>query len=131
MKTPLKRKHSSGSGDEDLSPGKNNGMTSPPANKTCGFVDDGTVTASESRISNRQAKKLKRSKTDNGPHQKCAHCKKKTGLASTYDCRCGEKFCSEHRYAEIHNCCFDYKSQGRVELLKNNPTVRAEKVAKI
>lgn len=46
-------------------------------------------------------------------------------------CRCGKKFCSEHRYAELHNCCFDYKKQGRLELLRNNPIVRAEKLEKI
>uniref|UniRef100_A0A8C6S5R1 Zinc finger, AN1-type domain 4 n=1 Tax=Neogobius melanostomus TaxID=47308 RepID=A0A8C6S5R1_9GOBI len=43
----------------------------------------------------------------------CFHCGKKTGLATSYECRCGQNFCATHRYAETHDCTYDYKSAGR------------------
>jgi hypothetical protein len=33
-------------------------------------------------------------------------------------CRCEKIFCGMHRYAETHNCTFDYKSHGREVLSK-------------
>ncbi|XP_022653408.1 AN1-type zinc finger protein 5-like [Varroa jacobsoni] len=130
MKVPLKRKHASGNGDDESSPAKDICIASAPTNKTFAHLDD-AVTTHEVRIPKHQAKRQKRNKVDSDNKLKCSHCNKKTGLASTYDCRCGKKFCSEHRYAELHNCCFDYKKQGRLELLRNNPIVRAEKLEKI
>ncbi|KAM6390327.1 AN1-type zinc finger protein 4 isoform 1-T1 [Pluvialis apricaria] len=43
----------------------------------------------------------------------CFLCGKKTGLATSYECRCGNNFCATHRYAETHTCTYDYKSAGR------------------
>lgn len=53
---------------------------------------------------------------------KCWTCSKKIGLTG-FDCRCGYKFCSKHRYAEEHNCDFDHQGLGREILAKNNPNV--------
>ena len=39
---------------------------------------------------------------------RCASCKKKLGLTG-FTCRCGELFCSIHRYSDKHQCGFDYK----------------------
>lgn len=61
---------------------------------------------------------------------KCLSCKKKVGLTG-FICRCGGMFCSIHRYSDKHVCAFDYKALGAEEISKNNPTVVAEKVAKI
>merc|ERR1719414_1669145 len=61
---------------------------------------------------------------------KCLSCKKKVGLTG-FICRCGGMFCSIHRYSDKHACAFDYKALGAEEISKNNPTVVAEKVAKI
>jgi len=58
-------------------------------------------------------------------------CKKKLGLATTYDCRCGSIFCPKHRYPEAHDCSYDYKTEGRKLLEQNNPVVRAQKLPKI
>jgi len=63
--------------------------------------------------------------------KRCYLCGKRTGLASSYTCRCGLNFCAQHRYAEAHNCTHDYKSQGRKVLQGNNPLVRAPKLPKI
>ena len=37
-------------------------------------------------------------------------------------------FCGSHRYAEAHNCSFDYKSVQRAKLAEANPLVQASKV---
>ncbi|XP_039274278.2 AN1-type zinc finger protein 4-like [Styela clava] len=63
--------------------------------------------------------------------KKCVWCGKKTGLATSYTCRCGKNFCATHRYAETHDCTFDYKSSGRQLLKENNPIVTAPKLPKI
>ncbi|CAF3535247.1 unnamed protein product [Rotaria sordida] len=62
---------------------------------------------------------------------KCFLCKKKTGLATTYQCKCGSSFCSEHRYPEAHACAFDYKAEGKRLIERNNPLVTAPKLPKI
>lgn len=71
---------------------------------------------------------------DERPVQKntsrCFSCKKKIGLTG-FKCRCGYVFCSTHRYAEAHDCSFDYKAMGRENLARNNPLVQANKVTKI
>ncbi|TTG62691.1 AN1-type zinc finger protein 4 [Bagarius yarrelli] len=61
----------------------------------------------------------------------CFVCRRKTGLATSYECRCGNNFCSTHRYAETHNCAYDYKSAGRRFLQKSNPLISAPKLPKI
>lgn len=45
--------------------------------------------------------------------------------------RCGNNFCASHRYAESHDCTFDYKTEGRKLLEQNNPVVSAPKLPKI
>lgn len=62
---------------------------------------------------------------------RCFSCGKKTGLATTYQCRCGNSFCATHRYAEAHSCTYDYKSEGRKIIEQNNPVVAAPKLPKI
>ncbi|XP_071336718.1 AN1-type zinc finger protein 4 [Trachinotus anak] len=61
----------------------------------------------------------------------CFLCGKKTGLATSYECRCGHNFCATHRYAETHDCTYDYKSAGRRFLQETNPLVSAPKLPKI
>ncbi|XP_063817566.1 AN1-type zinc finger protein 4 [Pseudophryne corroboree] len=61
----------------------------------------------------------------------CLQCGKKTGLASSFDCRCGNNFCAIHRYAETHNCTYDYKTTGRRYLQEVNPLISAPKLPKI
>lgn len=63
--------------------------------------------------------------------KRCYVCGKKTGLATSYICRCGNNFCATHRYAESHDCSFDYKTEGRKLLEQSNPVVSAPKLPKI
>ncbi|XP_060943166.1 AN1-type zinc finger protein 4 [Limanda limanda] len=74
-------------------------------------------------------------KAPNGGKKKsskhCFLCGKKTGLASSYECRCSHNFCAAHRYAETHDCTYDYKSSGRRFLQETNPLISAPKLPKI
>ncbi|KAI8521381.1 AN1-type zinc finger protein 4 [Branchiostoma belcheri] len=63
--------------------------------------------------------------------KRCFLCGKKTGLATSYQCRCGNNFCATHRYAEAHDCTYDYKAAGRKYLEQANPVVSAPKLPKI
>jgi len=61
---------------------------------------------------------------------RCWSCNKKVGLLG-FRCRCEYVFCGLHRYSDKHECPFDYKSLGRVQLAKANPVVKGSKVDKI
>ena len=50
---------------------------------------------------------------------------------SGFDCRCGGQFCPLHRYANEHQCTFDYKEHGQNEIRKNMPVVQADRVRRI
>lgn len=64
------------------------------------------------------------------PANRCTYCKKRVGLTG-FKCRCGDIFCSLHRYSETHDCLFDYRKAGRETIRKENPVVKAEKIDKI
>ncbi|KAK3001594.1 hypothetical protein RJ639_021600 [Escallonia herrerae] len=61
---------------------------------------------------------------------RCSGCKRKVGLMG-FRCRCGDMFCSEHRYSDRHDCSFDYKAAGREAIARENPLVRAAKILKV
>jgi hypothetical protein len=44
-------------------------------------------------------------------------CKKKLALTDTA-CKCEKVFCATHRHFESHACTFDYKGEGKENLLK-------------
>ncbi|KAK4419531.1 Zinc finger A20 and AN1 domain-containing stress-associated protein 5 [Sesamum alatum] len=57
-------------------------------------------------------------------------CRKRVGLMG-FRCRCGDVFCSEHRYSDRHDCSYDYKAAGREAIARENPVVRAAKLLKV
>lgn len=61
---------------------------------------------------------------------RCFSCNKKVGLLGI-KCRCNLVFCSHHRYADQHNCTFDYKSMNKQKLTEQNPQVTSSKITKI
>lgn len=61
---------------------------------------------------------------------RCSACRKRVGLTG-FNCRCGNLFCSAHRYSDKHECPFDYRTAGRDAIAKANPVVKAEKLDKI
>ena len=64
------------------------------------------------------------------PLYKCDICKKKLGLMPLR-CRCKRYFCALHRYAEDHECDYDYKTVGKEKIRKENPKIVAEKIIRI
>ncbi|KAG8371898.1 hypothetical protein BUALT_Bualt12G0010700 [Buddleja alternifolia] len=64
-----------------------------------------------------------------GP-SRCATCRKRIGLTG-FSCRCGNLFCSIHRYSDKHDCQFDYRAAAQDAIAKANPLVKAEKIDKI
>ncbi|CAI9787552.1 unnamed protein product [Fraxinus pennsylvanica] len=68
-------------------------------------------------------------KMKDGPNR-CTACHKRVGLTG-FNCRCGNLFCSVHRYTDKHDCPFDYRMAAQDVIAKANPTVKAEKLDKI
>lgn len=62
---------------------------------------------------------------------RCKKCSKKLNIATIHTCRCGDHFCSQHRYSEVHGCKYDYKTEGRKVIEESNPLIRAPKLPKI
>lgn len=60
---------------------------------------------------------------------RCSGCRKRVGLTG-FRCRCGELFCSDHRYSDRHDCSYDYKAAGRDAIARENPVVKASKIVK-
>ncbi|MCO5563400.1 hypothetical protein L7F22_017041 [Adiantum nelumboides] len=63
------------------------------------------------------------------PHR-CLACRKRVGLTG-FKCRCGDVFCSSHRYSDQHQCPFEYKAMARQAIAAHNPVVNADKVTKL
>ncbi|KAH7282504.1 hypothetical protein KP509_35G033600 [Ceratopteris richardii] len=61
---------------------------------------------------------------------RCFMCQKKVALRG-FKCRCGDIFCSVHRYSDKHSCSYDYKAAGRASIAKANPLVKADKLQRI
>jgi hypothetical protein len=61
---------------------------------------------------------------------RCAFCNKKLGLFGI-KCKCDGLFCSAHRYAECHDCPFDYKGASKESLSNLNPLVIPQKIDQI
>lgn len=61
---------------------------------------------------------------------KCAKCNRRLNITAIV-CRCGDKFCAKHRLAELHDCSYDYKKEGREHLSKSVVGCNAIKVDKI
>lgn len=62
---------------------------------------------------------------------RCAQCNRKLGVIMIMKCHCEKIFCAQHRYAEAHNCSFDFKLEGKKILERENPLVVAQKLPKI
>ncbi|CAK9140368.1 unnamed protein product [Ilex paraguariensis] len=71
----------------------------------------------------------KEEKVKEGPNR-CNTCRKRVGLTG-FNCRCGNLFCSIHRYSDKHDCPFDYRTAAQDAIAKANPVVQAQKLDKI
>ncbi|CAN8288316.1 unnamed protein product [Cochlearia groenlandica] len=68
-------------------------------------------------------------KPKQGP-SRCTTCNKRVGLTG-FKCRCGNLFCGTHRYANVHDCSFNYHAAAQEAIAKANPVVKADKLGKI
>lgn len=62
---------------------------------------------------------------------RCAQCNRKLGVIMIMKCHCEKIFCAQHRYAEAHNCSYDFKLEGKKLLERENPLIVAQKLPKI
>jgi len=62
---------------------------------------------------------------------RCQKCNKKLALAQQFGCKCGNMFCSMHRFADCHDCTFDYQKIQQEKLESLNPVVAPFKVQQI
>ena len=61
---------------------------------------------------------------------RCAKCRKK--IVIPFECKCGKKFCTRHRFPEDHDCTFDHKHDDLSKKLEQqNPKLEAQKIADI
>jgi len=61
---------------------------------------------------------------------RCWTCNRKIGLTG-FQCKCEYFFCAEHRYSDKHACQFDFKTMGKAQLTKANPTIAPAKLEKM
>ncbi|KAL7060315.1 hypothetical protein AAHC03_09999 [Spirometra sp. Aus1] len=54
-----------------------------------------------------------------------------TSANPCFQCRYDGLFCALHRYSNQHDCSFDYRQQGKMEIARDNPEVRCAKIRKI
>lgn len=57
----------------------------------------------------------------------CGVCKKKLKLTDI-TCKCGNRYCSEHRLSEQHSCDYDFKTEGRELLKEQNERIVGDKM---
>ena len=53
---------------------------------------------------------------------RCQECNKKLGIIE-YKCKCEKLFCISHLQAEHHHCTYDYKSEGKEQLKRQNEVI--------
>jgi len=100
------------------------------------FIDNKTITSDlklNSHYNNNNNNNINKSNqaATQSVNPKCHICNKKLGLMSGFKCKCGNIFCSVHRYSDSHNCTYDYKHQGKIQLTKNNPLFKNDKLVRI
>ncbi|PRQ44591.1 putative transcription regulator A20-like family [Rosa chinensis] len=111
--------------------GKNSGIGPVVANAVdvqAGQVE-AVVISTEPSCGSSSSKVTDEVKEIAGP-KRCTTCRKRVGLTG-FNCKCGNTFCSTHRYSDKHDCPFDYRTAGRDAIAKANPVVKAEKLDKI
>jgi len=82
---------------------------------------DAVITALKINKSHKPKKKKK---------ARCRVCRKKLGMIP-FKCRCEKLFCSKHRYSDVHQCEYDYKSSYTEKYIQNNPQIIPDKIIHI
>jgi AN1-type zinc finger and ubiquitin domain-containing protein 1 len=63
----------------------------------------------------------------------CSYCNKKKVSLIPFTCKCNPeyKLCNKCRMPESHSCKYDFKTEQRKQLEKDNPVVIGMKIEKI
>ena len=61
---------------------------------------------------------------------RCPCCNKKLGYI-TFTCKCDITFCMACKMPEEHKCTYDYKTNQKLKLEKENPVINFDKVSEI
>lgn len=63
----------------------------------------------------------------------CSYCNKKKVSIVPFTCKCNPeyKLCTKCRMPEFHSCNYDFKTEQRKQLEKDNPVVIGDKMDKI
>lgn len=100
-------------------------LTTPPLIPSSSSVTSTTTAAAAPTLHHHPVEPVKSKKL------RCAQCNRKLGVIMIMKCHCEKIFCAQHRYAEAHNCSFDFKLEGKKLLERENPLVVAQKLPKI
>lgn len=65
------------------------------------------------------------------PKMRCGTCRKKLTVSTFMDCKCGGIYCSEHRYADKHECKFNHKAVQQQNLAKTLIKLSSNKLEQI
>ena len=63
-------------------------------------------------------------------NKRCPVCRKKITITA-FACRCGLRFCPQHRYPEVHQCSFDFQTSDREKLKDSLIGVQSNKLEKL
>lgn len=58
------------------------------------------------------------------------NCKRKLSIVSL-KCRCGNTYCTKHKFFTDHNCTYDYKENHKNYIEKVNQKIVTDKLVKI
>lgn len=95
------------------------------------LVKQNEMTVSEIVIKPNKADKNGPS-TGNSNRCNLSECNKRLTLTeSTMKCKCGNIFCTTHRFSEKHNCTFDYRGEAKQKIEQSLNKVIADKIIKI
>ena len=98
-----------------------------PRVESTSSLDDVAISMVQLSLSFDNTKKTINGNSSTKKSEQCEMCKKKVGIIG-FKCRCGSMFCGKHRLPEKHEWNFDYKAMGREILMKQNPTLKPEKL---
>ena len=60
--------------------------------------------------------------------KKCDYCKQKIKSVLPIPCKCKKYFCNKHKFSEEHKCTYDYLTENREKLKKDNPKVSNNRI---
>ena len=71
----------------------------------------------------KKGKKEKKEKKEK--KKRCYECNTRLKMIS-YTCKCGHIFCHKHLNPHSHNCTFDYMTEKKKQIEKNNPKLASK-----